>query len=116
MPTSRSSGPLVDQIAAAIETSPGGRSSRGISAAISRLARTGELGAGERLPTVRALAERLGTSPTTVSEAWHALARSGIIDPKGRLGTFVRDERLPMASRRYRTVTQRPSQYRCSIF
>jgi DNA-binding transcriptional MocR family regulator len=115
VPPPRSAGLLVDRIADDIKASPQGRSSRGIAAAISRLARTGELRAGERLPTVRALADRLGTSPTTVSEAWHALARSGIIDPKGRLGTFVRDERMPMASRRYRTVTQRPSQYRLDL-
>lgn len=115
MPSTASEALLVDRIAGEIEASPRGRSSRGIASAISRLARNGDLRAGERLPTVRALAERLGTSPTTVSEAWHALGRSGIIDPRGRLGTFVRDERMPMASRRYRTVTQRPSQYRLDL-
>ena len=102
-------------LVARVQSETRGRSSRGIAAAVSRLVRDGELNAGAKLPTVRALAERLGTSPTTVSEAWHSLARSGIIDPRGRHGTFVRDERRPMGSRRYRTVTQRPSQFRLDL-
>ena len=102
-------------LVAQVQSQTRGRSSRGIAAAVSRLVRDGELHAGAKLPTVRALAERLGTSPTTVSEAWHTLARSGIIDPRGRHGTFVRDERRPMGSRRYRTVTQRPSQFRLDL-
>lgn len=105
----------LDLVVAHVQTQSRGRSSRGIAAAVSRLVRDGELSAGAKLPTVRALAERLGTSPTTVSEAWHTLARSGIIDPRGRHGTFVRDERRPIGSRRYRTVTQRPSQFRIDL-
>ena len=87
------------------------RSARGIAAAISRLIRSGALQPGEKLPTVRALARDLATSPTTVSEAWQLLGRIGAIEARGRLGTFVRDDRRPVGSRRYRTVTQRPSQY-----
>ena len=87
------------------------RSARGIAAAISRLIRAGALQPGEKLPTVRALARDLATSPTTVSEAWQLLGRIGAIEARGRLGTFVRDDRRPVGSRRYRTVTQRPSQY-----
>lgn len=105
----------LDLLVAGVAGQGRGRSSRGIAAAVSRLVRDGELAAGQRLPTVRALAARLGTSPTTVSEAWHTLARSGIIDPRGRLGTFVRDERRPVGSRRYRTVTQRPSPFRLDL-
>ena len=105
----------LELLVAQVHAQSRGRSSRGIAAAVSRLVRDGDLNAGTKLPTVRALAERLGTSPTTVSEAWHTLARSGIIDPRGRHGTFVRDERRPIGSRRYRTVTQRPSQFRIDL-
>ena len=105
----------LDQLVVGVQAQSRGRSSRGIASAVSRLVREGDLAPGARLPTVRALAERLGTSPTTVSEAWHTLARSGLIDPKGRLGTFVRDERRPVGSRRYRTVTQRPSPFRLDL-
>ena len=65
------------------------RSARGIAAAVSRLITGGTLAAGDRLPTVRALARQLGVSPTTVSEAWQVLGQAGAIDARGRLGTFV---------------------------
>lgn len=92
-----------------LATHIGDRSARGISTAIGRLIRTGALPIGSRLPTVRELAANLGTSPTTVSEAWQALARTGTIDPRGRNGTFVRDTSRPRGSFRYRAVTMRPS-------
>ena len=87
------------------------RSARGIAAAIGRSIRSGRLESGDRLPTVRDLAHRLGTSPTTVSEAWNILARTGVIDARGRQGTFVRDVQRPRGSVRYRAVTARPSRY-----
>ncbi|MEV6348891.1 aminotransferase class I/II-fold pyridoxal phosphate-dependent enzyme [Actinoplanes sp. NPDC051851] len=65
------------------------RSARGIAAAVSRLITAGRLPAGERLPTVRAVAGALGVSPTTVSEAWRNLALAGAIQTRGRSGTFV---------------------------
>lgn len=85
------------------------RSARGIATAIGRLIRSGDLVPGNRLPTVRDLARALGTSPTTVSEAWQSLAGAGVIDPRGRNGTFVRDTSRPRGSLRYRSVTTRPS-------
>jgi DNA-binding transcriptional MocR family regulator len=66
--------------------------------------RSGSLAPGDRLPTVRALATALGTSPTTVSEAWRLLARAGAIDARGRNGTFVRGAVRPLGPRRYRAV------------
>ena len=105
--TSSRTPPSTPSIAAHIED----HSARGIAASISRLIRAGTLRPGEKLPTVRALARDLSISPTTVSEAWQLLGRIGAIEARGRLGTFVRDDRRPVGSRRYRTVTQRPSQY-----
>jgi DNA-binding transcriptional MocR family regulator len=87
------------------------RSARGIAAAIGRAIRGGRLESGDRLPTVRELAGQLGTSPTTVSEAWNILARTGVIDARGRQGTFVRDLHRPRGGARYRSVTSRPSRY-----
>ena len=63
---------------------------RGIAGVIARLVNTGELVGGERLPTVRQLASELGVSPATVSQAWQALARAGLIESRGRAGSFVR--------------------------
>jgi DNA-binding transcriptional regulator YhcF (GntR family) len=50
---------------------------------------SGELPAGGRLPTVRRLAEDLGVAPGTVARAYRELEASGIIETRGRNGTFV---------------------------
>jgi len=50
---------------------------------------SGELVAGERLPTVRRLAEDLGLAAGTVARAYRELEASGFIETRGRNGTFV---------------------------
>ncbi|KNE78965.1 MULTISPECIES: GntR family transcriptional regulator [Streptomyces] len=52
-------------------------------------ARSGRLPAGFRLPTVRALAGQLGLAPNTVAKAYRALEADGVIETRGRNGTFV---------------------------
>lgn len=80
-------------------------SAMGISAAVARLVRTGELAPQTRLPTVRALATRLGVSPATVSTAWTALRKQRVVDGGGRRGIWVR-EGLPVARpARYENIT-----------
>ena len=64
-------------------------SSQAIAAAVARLINTGELAAGDRLPTVRDLAGVMGISPATVSNAWQALSRAGLVISRGRSGTAV---------------------------
>ena len=76
------------------------RSPRGIAGTIARRIRQGELAPGERLPTVRDLAARLGVSPATVSEAWQALRRAGLVEARGRAGSFVRAVPTPWLSPR----------------
>jgi len=56
---------------------------------------SGELAAGTRLPTVRRLAEELGLAPNTVARAYRELEQAGVLETRGRGGTFValsRDE------------------------
>jgi len=72
-------------LAAFADTTP-----RGIAGDLARLVNGGELAAGVRLPTVRELASELGVSPATVSQAWQALARAGLIESRGRAGSYVR--------------------------
>ena len=49
----------------------------------------GELTPGSRLPTVRRLADDLGLAPGTVARAYRELETSGLIETRGRHGTFV---------------------------
>ena len=78
------------------------RSPAGIAGAFSRAIRAGELSPGDRLPTVREVAAELGVSPATVSAAWQALRRTGVVVSRGRAGTFVRDTPTPWLSPRQR--------------
>jgi len=87
------------------------RSARGIAASVGRLISDGSLTIGERLPTVRDLARSLGTSPTTVSEAWQTLAGAGAIETRGRLGTFVLASPGPSGPRRYRRLSEGPGHF-----
>jgi DNA-binding transcriptional regulator YhcF (GntR family) len=52
-------------------------------------ARSGDLAAGTRLPTVRKLAEDLGLAPNTVARAYRELEADGFIETRGRNGSFV---------------------------
>lgn len=49
----------------------------------------GELSAGDRLPTIRALAADLGLAPGTVAKAYSELERAGWLHGQGRRGTVV---------------------------
>ena len=50
---------------------------------------TDELRAGDRLPTVRRLAVDLGLAVNTVARAYRELEHAGLIDTRGRAGSFV---------------------------
>ncbi|POX49131.1 GntR family transcriptional regulator [Streptomyces sp. Ru72] len=60
-----------------------------VRAQISEQARAGALPVGYRLPTVRGLAESLGLAANTVAKAYRALEEDGVIETRGRNGTFV---------------------------
>ncbi|WP_129843809.1 GntR family transcriptional regulator [Streptomyces sp. RFCAC02] len=58
-------------------------------AAVAALATGGELPVGHRLPTVRALAADLGLAANTVAKAYRALESDGVVETRGRHGTFI---------------------------
>ncbi|MGW6569013.1 GntR family transcriptional regulator [Streptomyces sp. NPDC054975] len=58
-------------------------------AQIAERARSGALPVGYKLPTVRGLAEDLGLAANTVAKAYKSLESDGVIETRGRLGTFV---------------------------
>ena len=49
----------------------------------------GSLEAGDRLPTVRALAKELTVAPNTVVKAYNELQRSGIVESRPGVGTVI---------------------------
>ncbi|GAA4285646.1 GntR family transcriptional regulator [Georgenia daeguensis] len=60
---------------------------------------SGELRAGDRLPTVRRLAEDLGLAANTVARAYRELEGDGLLEGRGRSGTFVADDDSGRAAR-----------------
>lgn len=56
----------------------------------------GDLAAGARLPPVRRLADDLGLAAGTVARAYRELEASGIIQTRGRAGSFVSLDRDPV--------------------
>jgi DNA-binding transcriptional regulator YhcF (GntR family) len=50
---------------------------------------SGELPAGTRLPTVRALAAEVGLAVNTVARVYRELEADGVVVTEGRRGTFV---------------------------
>jgi DNA-binding transcriptional regulator YhcF (GntR family) len=49
----------------------------------------GTLAVGTRLPTVRQLAADLGLAANTVARSYRELEDAGLVDTRGRAGTFV---------------------------
>ena len=54
----------------------------------------GALQPGDRLPTVRRLAEDLGVAANTVARAYRELEQSGVIETRGRRGSFVTGDQV----------------------
>ena len=50
---------------------------------------SGQLVAGTKIPTVRGLAEDLGLAPNTVARTYRRLEELGVLETRGRSGTFV---------------------------
>lgn len=59
---------------------------------------TGDLAAGTKLPTVRALAAELGVAAGTVARAYRELEADGVVVTEGRRGTFVATSRAATSS------------------
>lgn len=72
--------------------------------AIRRQVSTGELSVGDRLPSVRGLAQQLGINPNTASKAYAQLTAEGWLESRAGLGLFVavRRDQLSGAERERR--------------
>ena len=60
-----------------------------VRASVTALVRSGQLPAHTRLPAVRRLAVDLGLAANTVARAYRELEAAGVVETRGRLGTFV---------------------------
>jgi DNA-binding transcriptional regulator YhcF (GntR family) len=69
-----------------------------ITAQIQEAVATGKLLPGDRLPPVRALADRLGIAPGTVGRAYGELERLGMVITQGARGTRVAEHKRPLVS------------------
>ena len=59
----------------------------------------GSLTPGTKLPTVRGLATDLGLAPNTIARAYRELEGLGVIETRGRAGSFVSGEGVERAAR-----------------
>ena len=63
---------------------------------------SGRLAAGEELPAIRVLAERLLVNPNTVARAYRELELAGLVEKRRTNGTFVSAPGPPRLGRRDR--------------
>lgn len=80
------------------------RSARGIAHGVAGLIESGAIPVGQRMPTVRELAKSLSVSPGSISDAWRFLVEDGMLETRGRLGTFVLDFSAVAPWRQFRGV------------
>ena len=66
---------------------------------IKYLVAAGRLTAGEELPAIRVLADRLLINPNTVARAYRELEAAGIVEKRRTAGTYVSDQGSPLARR-----------------
>ena len=60
-----------------------------VRAQVAALVSAGDLADGDRLPTVRALANDLGIAPGTIARAYQELEAAGLVVSRRRIGTLV---------------------------
>ena len=70
-----------------------------IRAQIAEHVERGELEPGDRLPTVRRLAEDLCVAANTVARAYRELEQTGVIETRGRGGSFVTGDQVDRKAR-----------------
>ena len=69
---------------------------------------SGRLQAGEEIPAIRGLAERLTINPNTVARAYRELEQEGVVVKRRTAGTFIADRPSPLAKEeQLRILTER---------
>lgn len=65
---------------------------------------SGRLGAGDELPPIRVLAERLVINPNTVSRAYAELEHEGLVVKRHGTGTFIAEVGSPLRGAERRKI------------
>lgn len=79
-----------------------------IVAQVKYLVAAGRLSAGDEMPAIRVLAERLLVNPNTVARAYRELEQAGVVEKRRTAGTFVSGAGSPWAKKeRVRILTER---------
>lgn len=68
------------------------------------LVASGRLAAGEEMPPIRVLAERLRVNPNTVARAYRELETAGVVEKRRTAGTYVSDAGSPLARKERRRI------------
>jgi GntR family transcriptional regulator len=69
---------------------------------------SGRLLAGEELPAIRVLAEKLVVNPNTVARAYRELEMAGLVEKRRTAGTYVSNAGSPLAlSERVKILSER---------
>jgi GntR family transcriptional regulator len=72
------------------------------------LVASGRLEAGQELPAIRTLAEKLVVNPNTIARAYRELEVAGIVEKRRTAGTYVSAAPSPLARReRVRVLNER---------
>ena len=107
--------PLLEAVEASIDASTKAAESPlplylTVAAEIAERIRRGQLAAGERVPSVRALSRQRGLSPTTALAALRHLETQGSIEARPQSGYYVRPRSLAMAPLDASATASRPQQ------
>lgn len=92
-----------------LERELSGRSAQALARGVAALASRGGISPGQRLPPVREVASHLGMSSSTVGDAWKLLVAQGILDTRGRRGTFLRHSVEGQSVRHFRHIHEAPA-------
>ncbi|AQS58422.1 MULTISPECIES: GntR family transcriptional regulator [Eubacteriales] len=71
----------------------------------------GELGAGDKLPSVRELAVQMGVNPNTVQRVYSEMERLQVAETKRGLGTFVTEKESRLKQLREELMTEQISSF-----
>lgn len=75
------------------------------------LVASGRLSAGDELPAIRVLAERLLVNPNTIARAYRELEQAGVVEKRRTAGTFISADGSPLARKeRMKILTERVDQ------